>query len=255
MLLSLQVKKKMLIPSILKVNGFLQARRKTKLKKKWRFWRSFKFYFLRKKSLSYFSKLKWFFNQTRIIWHYFTSLYGKKIKSLIFNKTSNKIAFGKSFIAIIVFLELRLNILLLRMRFATKQLESNILIKKGFILVNGALKTKNYLARINDIIKKTIVLPLSYVPRLKTCIWRHKWRKYKWISHKKILKRRAWKLGKKRRNVFWLSKTVLSVNFLEINYVIWACLLIKLPTFGEVLISKSQKYLSSTMLKKIYFLF
>lgn len=45
------------------------------------------------------------------------------------------------------------------MRFAIKQLESNLLIEKGFILVNGVLKTKNYLARINDIIKKTIVLP------------------------------------------------------------------------------------------------
>ena len=255
MLISLPVKKKILIPFIPKVNDFLQVRKKTKLKKKWRFWRSFKFYFLRKKSLSYFSKLKWFFNQTRIIWHYFTSLYGKKIKSLVFNKASNKIAFGRSFIAIIAFLELRLNILLLRMRFATKQLESNTLINKGFILVNGVLKTKNYLARINDIIKKTIVLPLLYVSRINNRVWRHKWRKYKWRSHKKILKRRAWQNGKKRRNAFWLSKTVLSVNYLEINYVIWACLILKLPTFGEVLISRSKKYLSSTMLKKIYFLF
>jgi hypothetical protein len=47
----------------------------------------------------------------------------------------------------------------------------------------------------------------------------------------------------------------LSVNYLEINYIIWACLILKLPTFGEVLISRSKKYLSSTMLKKIYFLF
>ena len=141
------------------------------------------------------------------------------------------------------------------MRFATKQLESNTLINKGFILVNGVLKTKNYLARINDIIKKTIVLPLLYVSRINNRVWRHKWRKYKWRSHKKVLKRRAWQNGKKRRNAFWLSKTVLSVNYLEINYVIWACLILKLPTFGEVLISRSKKYLSSTMLKKIYFLF
>jgi hypothetical protein len=65
------------------------------------------------------------------------------------------------------------------MRFATKQLESNTLINKGFILVNGVLKTKNYLARINDIIKKTIVLPLLYVSRINNRVWRHKWRKYK----------------------------------------------------------------------------
>jgi len=221
MINNLPVKKRLSKPSSPKVNGFLQVRKKRKLKKKWRFWRSFKFYFLRKKSLSYFLKLKWFFNQTRIIWHYFKGLYGNKFKHLVFNKTSNKIAFGKSFITIIAFLELRLNILLLRMRFANKQLESNTLIDKGFIVVNGALKTKNYLARVNDIIKKTIVLPLFYGLRLNKRKWRHKWRKYKWRSHKKILKRNAWKLGKKRRNVFWLSKTVLSINYLEINYVIW----------------------------------
>jgi ribosomal protein S4 len=115
----------------------LQRFFKVKRKKKWRHWRSFKFFFLFRKSLSFFSKLKWLFNQKRILWHYFSSLYGKKFKSLIYKKAFRKIAFGKFFFFIITFLELRLGVLLIRMRFSSKLIESNNLIANGFILVNG----------------------------------------------------------------------------------------------------------------------
>lgn len=247
----LNVKKKVSTLSNSKVNSFLQFRKKAKLKKKWRFWRSFKFYFLRKKSLSHFLKLKWFFNQNRIMWHYFVGLYGKKIKSLVFNKIGTKFAFGKPFMSMISFFELRLNVLILRMRFAYKQLEANLLILKGLILVNGIKKSKNYLVCINDIIKK---IPM-YFHEHKRFFKKKKWRRYKWKRFLKKQKRVLFLKGIKTTNVFWISKTMLSVNYLEINYRINAGVVLKTPTFGEILISSSKKLLSSTMLKKIYFLF
>lgn len=65
-----------------------------------------------------------------------------------------KIAFGKPFFSILSFLELRLNILLIRMRFASKLLEANNLVSSQSIYVNGSLKQKNYLVRVNDIVYK-----------------------------------------------------------------------------------------------------
>jgi ribosomal protein S4 len=87
------------------------------------------------------------------MWHYFSSLYGKQIKHLVFQKTKKKTAFGKPFFNIVTFLELRLNILLIRMRFVSKLLEANSLLAKKLIDVNGVFKRKNYLVRVNDIIK------------------------------------------------------------------------------------------------------
>jgi ribosomal protein S4 len=63
-----------------------------------------------------------------------------------------KIAFGKPFFSILSSLELRLNILLIRMRFASKLLEANTLVSSRLIYVNGSLKQKNYLVRVNDIV-------------------------------------------------------------------------------------------------------
>ena len=152
-------------------------------------------------------------------------------------------------------LELRLNILLVRMRFSTKQVESNTLISTGCILVNGSLKSKNYLVRVNDIIKKTSIVPLGYKLRSKLHVWRYKLKAWGWRKQKKLLNNKARQVGKKLRNAFWISKISLCVNYVEINYLIWTGLLLKLPTFGEILIARSKKYLSGVMLKKLYFLF
>lgn len=89
------------------------------------------------------------------MWHHFCSLYGNGIKFLVFKKTKKKIAFGKPFFSIISFLELRLNILLIRIRFASKLLESNVLVANGSINVNGSFKQKSYLCKVNDIINCT----------------------------------------------------------------------------------------------------
>ena len=69
--------------------------------------------------------------------------------------------FGSRFFNSLAFLELRLNILVLRIRFASKLIESNRLIDGGLILVNGSKKTKNYIVRLMDIIKRSFLVPNS----------------------------------------------------------------------------------------------
>jgi len=234
---------------VLRSNSFLQFKQKSKLKKKWRFWRSFKFYFLRAKSLSYFLKIKWVFNQNRIIWHHFSNLYGKKMKYFFFKKIKSNFAFGKSFFSIVSFLELRLNVLLLRIRFASKLMIANSLIEKGFISINGRLKKKNYLVCIGDIIKKKRVLLLSKKKRF----FKKKWRFFLWRKWRNHQKQKKVSLSFPR--IFWFSKIVLSLNYLQINYKALTGIVLRKPIFGEVLVGKSKKILSSGMLKKIYFLY
>lgn len=238
------------ISSVVKISSFLQYRKKAKLKKKWRFWRSFKFYFLRKKSLSYFSKLKWLFNQNRIMWHHLSNLYGKQIKYLVFKKTKTKLAFGKPFLTTLSFLELRLNILLIRMRFASKLLEANTLIAGKLVSVNGSFKQKTYLVRVNDIVKKTSLASNKPVLRFFAKKWRHfswkKWRRRTKFNTKLV----------KHVSMFRFSKKIaLSLNYLELNYKILTGIVIRKPVMGEILISSSKKILSFSMLKKIYFLY
>jgi len=74
--------------------------------------------------------------------------------------------FGSRFFNSLAFLELRLNILVLRIRFASKLIESNRLIDGGLILVNGSKKTKNYIVRLMDIVKRSFLVPSS--PRVLT---------------------------------------------------------------------------------------
>lgn len=184
------------------------------------------------------------------MWHYFSSLYGKQIKHLVFQKTKKKTAFGKPFFSIVAFLELRLNILLIRMRFVSKLLESNLLLTKKLIDVNGIFKQKNYLVRVNDIIKSTPKKLKNPIARFFTKKWRlFLWRK--WRKTNKFSKQKT-----KRVSMFWFSKKiVLSLNYLEVNYKILTGIIVRKPLFGETLISSSKKILSSTMLKKIYFLY
>lgn len=68
--------------------------------------------------------------------------------------------------------------------------------------------------------------------------------------------RRKNKLRVKRISIFRFSKKiVLSLNYLEVNYKILTGIVIKKPVLGEILLNSSKKILSSTMLKKIYFLY
>ena len=232
-----------------------------------------------------FYKLKWFFNQRRIIWHQVLTLYGKKIKSLIYVKNQAKLVFGLRFFKSLAFLELRLNILVLRMRFALKLIESNILIDKGFILVNGFKKTKNYIVRVNDIIKRDFlyyslakkklisvcdtrrksVLRIEslffkwerFLPLWKVLIGnrvrRRKWRKWRWRKWFRKSRRAQKKL--KIASVFNITKQNLFINYVEVNYKLFIGILIAKPKVGEVLLANKKAMISLKVLRKIYLLY
>jgi len=106
------------------------------------------------------------------MWHHFSSLYGKQIKYLFFQKIKKKTAFGKPFFSIVVLLELRLNILLVRMRFTTKVLEANALIAQRLVEVNGFFKQKNYLARKQDIVRSNPINLKGIAKRFFLKKWR-----------------------------------------------------------------------------------
>jgi hypothetical protein len=81
-------------------------------------------------------------------------MYGKKIKNMIYTKHRTKKIFNVKFDKLICNLELRLNILLVRINFMTKlslryQNTSNIV-----FLVNGKKKHQNYQVKIQDVISK-----------------------------------------------------------------------------------------------------
>jgi hypothetical protein len=58
------------------------------------------------------------------------------------------------------------------MRFVSKLLESNLLLTKKLIDVNGIFKQKNYLVRVNDIIKSTPKKLKNPIARFFTKKWR-----------------------------------------------------------------------------------
>ena len=218
--------------------------KKRKLKKKWRFWRTFKFFFLKNKTLRFFSKIKWFFNQRRILWHHLSTVYGKKIKALVFKKVSKKIAFGSFFFFTLAFLELRLNILIVRMRFAIKLLIANEAITNGSILVNNKKRSIHYLTRVNDVVQKQLKISGSKKPKI---LKRRKWKAYIW--------RRWKKKGRRGRKSTFLKRQVLYLNFIELNYRILSGVIIRKPMLGEILLLAQKKLIASTMLKKLYYLY
>ena len=220
--------------------------KKHKLKKKWRFWRTFKFFFLKNKTLRFFSKIKWFFNQKRILWHHLSTVYGKKIKYLAFKKISKKIAFGSFFFFTLAFFELRLNILIVRMRFAGKLLMANEFINNGSVLVNNKKRSIHYLTRVNDVVQKQ--LQKGGLKKLKI-LKRRKWKAYIWRKWKK---KKKWS---KERKSPYLRRQALYLNFIELNYRILSGIIIRKPMLGEILLVSQKKLIASTMLKKLYYLY
>jgi ribosomal protein S4 len=125
---------------------------KKKLKKKWRFWREFKFFFLNNQKKKFFTRSKWICNQKRIIWHQISSMYGNKIKNLAYNTNKYKLTFNSRFFNLIIFLETRLNITLLRLGFCSKLLHANKNIADQIVYVNNRWKNENYVLKIGDIL-------------------------------------------------------------------------------------------------------
>ena len=81
-----------------------------------------------------------------------SSTYGKKIKNLAFNTGKYKLSFNSRFFNLIVFLETRLNIILLRLTFCPKLLQANKYITSNNVFVNNKLKNSNYILQNGDIL-------------------------------------------------------------------------------------------------------
>jgi len=194
-----------------------------------------------------FATLKKLFNQKSILFEHFSNLYGKRFKQLIYRFSTNKVLFGKRFFWVLSLLEQRLSILLLRLRFCSRLLESTSLVESGFIHINGICSRSNILVSVLDIIQYKPVRFFSFRSV------RYSWREFrwnKWISFSK-------KKGFKRNwvQLYFRSKVFTTVNFLEINYKILAGCLLRKPVFGEVLIGSSRRKLNQLLFKKIYFLY
>jgi ribosomal protein S4 len=258
----------------------LKVFKKFRLKKKWRFWRNFKRFFLGQKKRKLFSKLKWMFAQKKIIWHQLASFYGKNVKKLMYSKNQVKLAFGTRFFNVLPLLELRLNIFILRARFASKLLEANTLINSGKILVNTLPKQKRYVVRIGDTVQylstqnrlttntrwasiKRFIKSNKRKPR-KSVIRRKRGRftrKNKRFFQKRLQAerkiRQLWRKRKKtyRKRCRWHNKQNLVMNYVEIKSAISAAILLRKPVIGEILLSKRKRMLTTKLLKRVYFLY
>ena len=221
---------------------------KKKLNKKWRFWRVFKFYFLRRKKKIYFFRMKWLFNSKKMLWRQLSVVYGKRIKNRAYKKNKSKIIFNKRFIFILRALELRLNVLLVRLHFVTKLLQANITILKNKVTINGTVRHKWYVVAVGDLIMYTNKNIFSQ--RLKKLKWKHRnWRQFKITLKKKNLK------NKKYVNIYFLLRKNFVLNFIEINYFCFSAILLRNPTLGEISYRNKKQFLISTILKKIYFMY
>lgn len=218
-----------------------------KLKKKWRFWRVFRFYFLRTKKKHFFPKIKWLFNQRRIVWHQLAVMYGKKIKNWAYTNHKSKIIFNSKFGSILCKLELRLNILMLRMSFVNKLQQADSLISDGNIVVNGVCKHQRYSLQKSDVISlKFSILKVGDSKRFKKLRWRrYNWRKW----------RRKTRKNQKRRNMYYLLRKNFLFNFMEINYYYYFGILLRFPLLGEIVCRNRKNLLTSRLLQKILFIY
>jgi hypothetical protein len=222
-----------------------------KLKKKWRFWRLYKLFFLRQKKKNFFCKIKWLFNEKRIIWHQLSQIYGKKIKHIIYANHCSKKIFNSKFDSLLVKLELRLNIILFRINFLKKLLFVNSL--KNLFFVNGSIKHINYQVCSNDLIYNTNINGFFF-GKLKNCLsfsfW--KWRKFRRKYKKQI---RQFFKSQNRYRVYFLFQQNIVFNFVEINYFIYSSILIRFPLLGEIIYKNKKRFLFSGLLQKIHYLY
>jgi hypothetical protein len=56
-------------------------------------------------------------------------------------------------------------------------------------------------------------------------------------------------------NRFRVSKSNLSINYLELSYKILTGILLRKPMFGEILLKNRKQGLSKIIFKKIYYLY
>lgn len=223
-----------------------------KKQKKWANWRQFKAFFLIKKKIKFFSRLKWRYNNMRILWHQLTKMYVPSIKKLISKWKRQK---NSKFYILLNQLELRLSTLLIRARFCFKLINASNAIKFNLIRVNGFLINRIwYLANILDLIEKlrTLKIKTKKIVPSKIRVKRYKWRRYHWNKSKYVL----WKVRRTSHfNLFLSKKQNIILNYLEINYKLPGFIIIKQPFIKELYLNQEIKTLTNSILKKIYFLY
>ena len=143
-------------------------------------------------------------------------------------------------------LELRLNILLVRLHFVTKLLQADILILKNKVRVNGKIKHKGYIVFVGDLItyhkNDTYSQRFKKLKRIPITIKRRK------IKKKNLKKKR-------KVNMYFLLRKNFILNFMEINYYYFSAILLRNPCLGEISYRNKKQLLISTILKKIYFIY
>jgi len=229
----------------------IYKRKKWKVKKKWRFWRLFKSQFLRHKKKYFFFKIKWIFNQKRILWHQLSVIYGKKIKNRAYRTSKSKVIFNSKFANILCKLELRLNILLLRTHFVNKILQADNLISRKKVVVNGVSKHKQYLVSEGDLVE-VLVTHRKAKKKEREKNWKYwKWRK--WVKNQ--LKKKKENPRMNFRKTFFGIKKNFIFNFTEINYYSSSFFLLRTPQLGEISYRNKRLFLVSNLLRKIYFVY
>lgn len=228
---------------------------KLKLKKKGRFWRLFKRFSLFTKNIKFFSKLKWWFNNIRILKKQYSTFY--IFKNSIFLKS--KYGFNKNYVTFLERLELRLQILLIRVRFCFNLHTSLFNIKTKKILVNGGIIIKsNYLVNILDLIQKRRIIGFFrkhllsiYWLRMKR-IWRFRWRFNK-RGYAKFLMWRDRRFNE--LNLYMIKRSSNILNYTDLIYRIPAFIILKQPFISEIIIKQQKKILQTFLLKKLYYLY
>jgi ribosomal protein S4 len=103
-----------------------------------------------------------------MVWHQLVATYGKKIKNLVYTKHKSKKIFNSKFGEVLCKLELRLNILVLRVGFVNTLRLADLSVYNGSLMINFKIKHKRYLVRINDLISFSILfLKVQDLKRLK----------------------------------------------------------------------------------------
>jgi len=147
-----------------KVRNQSKVAHRWKLKKKWRFWRLFKNFFLIEKkknssavtNSSFFTKLKIFYNYKRIVIKQYNILYNLA-KSKSYNFFSKYFG-GVKFIKVLTELEMRFSVVVLRLFFAKNITQAENLIKDKKILINNTYKNFKYTLKPKDLLRKVGVL-------------------------------------------------------------------------------------------------
>jgi ribosomal protein S4 len=224
----------------------MELKTQYKLKKKWSNWRSYKKIFLFKKKKYFISRLKWFFNNFRIICKQWIKMYNAKkttfftnLYKLCLKKTQSKIY------TFIHYLEFRLDLTLIRLHFVRNSKEAKYLIKeKKCVSVNSFSAQVSYRTLSLDDIIQVHNLRRITIKRIKILRKdKNQIRNYLKYKKRKNLERRF------RFKFLFKSKFK---NFMEINYRSAMAVYIKPLFINEITNRKSTKFLKFRLIKRFW---